>query len=74
MASTAAELASPQHNPRTPIFKWLTQAAPGVLGAQAIKWNFTKFWVGRKGEVIKRYGFMDKPEALAKDIEAALAG
>jgi glutathione peroxidase len=56
-----------------PLFKWLTQAAPGVLGTQAIKWNFTKFLVGRNGEVIKRYGSMDKPEALAKDIEAALA-
>ena len=56
-----------------PLFKWLTQAAPGVLGTQAIKWNFTKFLVGRNGEVIKRYGSMDKPEALTKDIETALA-
>jgi glutathione peroxidase len=57
-----------------PLFVALKKAAPGLLGTQAIKWNFTKFLVGRNGEVIKRYGSMDKPEALAKDIEAALAG
>lgn len=56
-----------------PLFKWLTQAAPGVLGTEAIKWNFTKFLVGKDGQVIKRYGSMDKPEGLARDIEAALA-
>ncbi len=56
-----------------PLFKWLTQAAPGVLGTEAIKWNFTKFLVGKNGQVIKRYGSIDKPEGLAKDIEAALA-
>ena len=56
-----------------PLFKWLTSAAPGFLGTEAIKWNFTKFLVGKDGQVIKRYGSMDKPEALARDIEAALA-
>ena len=56
-----------------PLFKWLTQAAPGVLGTEAIKWNFTKFLVGKDGQVIKRYGSMDKPEGLVRDIEAALA-
>ena len=55
-----------------PLFKWLTQAAPGVLGTEAIKWNFTKFLVGKDGAVIRRYGSMDKPESMAKDIEAAL--
>lgn len=56
-----------------PLFKWLTSAAPGFMGTEAIKWNFTKFLVGKDGQVIKRYGSVDKPESLAKDIEAALA-
>jgi glutathione peroxidase len=43
------------------------------LGTEGIKWNFTKFLVGRDGQVIKRYAPTDKPESLAKDIEAALA-
>ena len=57
-----------------PLFKWLTAEAPGILGSKAIKWNFTKFLVGKDGEVIKRYAPTDKPEDMAKDIEAALAG
>jgi len=56
-----------------PLFKWLTSAAPGFLGSEAIKWNFTKFLVGKDGQVIKRYGSVDKPEAMARDVEAALA-
>jgi glutathione peroxidase len=56
-----------------PLFQWLTRSAPGVLGTQAIKWNFTKFLVGKDGQAIKRYGSMDKPESLKADIEAALA-
>jgi glutathione peroxidase len=56
-----------------PLFQWLTRSAPGVLGTQAIKWNFTKFLIGKDGQVIKRYGSMDKPESLQADIEAALA-
>ena len=56
-----------------PIYAWLKQAAPGVLGTQAIKWNFTKFLVGRDGRVIRRYAPTDAPAALAADIEAALA-
>jgi glutathione peroxidase len=43
------------------------------LGSKAIKWNFTKFLVGRDGRVIKRYAPMDKPEKISSDIEAALA-
>ena len=57
----------------TPLYRWLTAEAPGILGTQAIKWNFTKFLVGRDGQVIRRYAPTDKPEALARDIEAALA-
>ncbi|HWH82627.1 MAG TPA: glutathione peroxidase [Burkholderiaceae bacterium] len=56
-----------------PLYQWLTKEAPGILGSKAIKWNFTKFLVGRDGEVIKRYAPTDKPESLKGDIEAALA-
>jgi glutathione peroxidase len=56
-----------------PLFKWLTAEAPGLLGTQAIKWNFTKFLVGKDGAVIRRYAPQDAPDKLAGDIEAALA-
>ncbi len=56
-----------------PLFQFLTKEAKGILGTQAIKWNFTKFLVGKDGAVIKRYAPTDKPESLKKDIEAALA-
>jgi glutathione peroxidase len=56
-----------------PLYRWLTSEAPGLLGSQAIKWNFTKFLVGRDGKTIKRYAPQDAPEKLVKDIEAALA-
>jgi glutathione peroxidase len=56
-----------------PLWKWLTKEAPGILCIKAIKWNFTKFLVGRDGHVIKRYAPTDKPESISSDIEAALA-
>jgi glutathione peroxidase len=56
-----------------PLYKWLTKEAPGLLGTKGIKWNFTKFLVGKDGAVIKRYAPTDTPASLAKDIEAALA-
>ena len=56
-----------------PLWKWLTAEAPGFLGTKAIKWNFTKFLVGRDGQVVKRYAPQDSPESLAPDIERALA-
>ena len=56
-----------------PLYQWLNAQAPGLLGSTAIKWNFTKFLVGKDGQVIKRYAPMDKPAALAAAIEAALA-
>ena len=56
-----------------PLFGWLKAEAPGLLGSKAIKWNFTKFLVGRDGQVIRRYAPQDTPEKLAADIEAALA-
>lgn len=56
-----------------PLYKWLSAEAPGLLGSKSIKWNFTKFLVGKNGHVIKRYAPTDKPADLAKDVEAALA-
>lgn len=55
-----------------PLWQWLTAQAPGLLGTRAIKWNFTKFLIGRDGTVRARYAPTDKPEALRKDIESAL--
>jgi glutathione peroxidase len=55
-----------------PLYQWLATEAPGLLGTKAIKWNFTKFLVGRDGSVRKRYAPTDTPESLASDIEAAL--
>jgi glutathione peroxidase len=57
-----------------PLYRWLTAEAPGMLGSKAIKWNFTKFLVGKDGTVLKRYAPQDAPQKLAKDVEAALAG
>jgi len=56
-----------------PLYQWLSAEAPGLLGSKAIKWNFTKFLVGKDGHVIKRYAPLDKPASLARDIETALA-
>ena len=56
-----------------PLWKWLTAEAPGILGTKSIKWNFTKFLVGKDGKVVKRYAPNDTPESLRADIEAALA-
>jgi glutathione peroxidase len=56
-----------------PLWKWLTREARGVLGTQSIKWNFTKFLVGKDGRAIKRYAPTDTPASLKPDIEAALA-
>lgn len=57
----------------SPLYQWLTAEAPGILGTKAIKWNFTKFLLGKDGQVIRRYAPQDKPQDLARDIEAALA-
>jgi glutathione peroxidase len=56
-----------------PLYRWLTREAPGFLGSKAIKWNFTKFLVGRDGTVLKRYAPLDTPASLTRDVEAALA-
>lgn len=54
------------------LFDWLKKEAPGLLGSKAIKWNFTKFLIDRAGRVVRRYAPTDKPESIAKDIEALL--
>ena len=56
-----------------PLYRELTSRVPGVLGTEAIKWNFTKFLVSRDGTTIKRFAPLVKPEAIAADIEAMLA-
>ncbi len=56
----------------TPLYQWLKAEAPGLLGSKAIKWNFTKFLIDRSGKVVRRYAPADKPEKLARDIEALL--
>ena len=56
-----------------PLYDWLKSSKPGLLGTEAIKWNFTKFLVGRDGIVIKRYAPADKPLSLRSEIERALA-
>jgi len=55
-----------------PVYDYLKSAKPGLLGTEAIKWNFTKFLVGRGGEVIARFAPNDTPESIAGDIEKAL--
>jgi glutathione peroxidase len=56
-----------------PLFKHLKKAAPGALGTQGIKWNFTKFLIDPTGKVTKRYAPKDRPKALEKDIQKLLA-
>ena len=56
----------------SPLYAWLKSSKPGLLGTEAIKWNFTKFLVGRDGVVLKRYAPTDTPESLRADIEQAL--
>ena len=56
-----------------PLYQWLCSEAPGLLGSKSIKWNFTKFLVGKDGLVLRRYAPTDTPASLAHDIEAALA-
>ena len=55
-----------------PVFAFLKAAAPGLLGTEAIKWNFTKFLVDRDGNVVGRYASATKPEDMAGDIEKLL--
>ena len=56
----------------TPLYQWLKREAPGIFGTQKIKWNFTKFLIGRDGRVVRRYPPTAKPATLERDIEALL--
>ena len=56
----------------TPLYGWLKASAPGILGSKGIKWNFTKFLIGRDGKVVRRYAPTDKPAGLEADIEKLL--
>lgn len=56
-----------------PLYQWLTRVAPGLLGTRSIKWNFTKFLVGRDGQTVTRFAPQDTPASLDKAIEVALA-
>ena len=55
-----------------PVYEWLKASAPGLLGIEAIKWNFTKFLVGKDGQVLHRYAPQTEPKAIAKDVQKAL--
>jgi glutathione peroxidase len=56
----------------SPLYDWMKSEAKGLLGTTTIKWNFTKFLIDREGQVVKRYGSSDKPQAIATDIEKLL--
>ena len=55
-----------------PLYQYLKRQQPGILGSEAIKWNFTKFLVDRHGQVRKRYGSVDKPDSIEPDVAALL--
>ena len=55
-----------------PLFGWLKAEAPGLLGTRAIKWNFTKFLIGKDGQLVKRFAPATKPQDLSREIEALL--
>lgn len=57
-----------------PLYQWLQAEQGGLLGSKRIKWNFTKYLIGRDGKVIDRFGPTTKPEKIAPAIEKALAG
>lgn len=56
-----------------PLYQWLKHEGKGILGSEAIKWNFTKFLVGSDGQVIKRYAPTDTPAKIDKDLQKQLA-
>lgn len=55
-----------------PLYQWLKSEAPGILGTEGVKWNFTKFLVNREGRYVSRFASADEPASLARDIEALL--
>jgi len=56
-----------------PLYDYLKKASPGILGSKGIKWNFTKFLIGKDGQVVKRFAPTAKPEAIKKHIKALMA-
>ncbi|ASD64917.1 glutathione peroxidase [Bdellovibrio bacteriovorus] len=56
-----------------PLYQWMKEEAPGLLGTEMIKWNFTKFLIGKDGTVLKRFAPKDEPKDIADDIKKALA-
>lgn len=56
-----------------PLYQWLKEEAPGLLGTEMIKWNFTKFLIGKNGKVLKRYAPQEEPKNIVEDIQKALA-
>jgi len=59
-------------NAAAPLYRYLKKEKPGLLGSEAIKWNFTKFLVDRNGKVVERYGSNVEPDAIAADVERLL--
>ncbi|THF53790.1 glutathione peroxidase [Allorhizobium terrae] len=57
-----------------PLYKYLTHEVPGILGTEAIKWNFTKFLIGRDGTPLSRFAPLTKPEEIEDDIAKAVKG
>ncbi len=57
---------------QAPVYEWLKASAPGLLGIEAIKWNFTKFLVGKDGQVLNRYAPQTDPKEISKDVQKAL--
>ncbi len=55
-----------------PLYQWMKSAAPGILGTEPIKWNFTKFLIGHDGLMVRRYAPQTEPRAIEKDIERLL--
>lgn len=55
-----------------PLWQWLKDSAPGIFGTKKIKWNFTKFLIGRDGRVVKRFAPSAKPEDIASEVEKLL--
>ena len=56
----------------SPLYDWMKTEAPGLMGSKSVKWNFTKFLIGRDGKVVRRYAPTDAPASIEKDIEALL--
>ena len=65
-------LSADQSDAAAPVYRYLKSAKPGLLGTEAIKWNFTKFLVDRAGNVVARFAPNDTPESIERDVAKAL--